>query len=81
VDTIVQETVEDDFRGRVFSFYDMLFNVTFVAAAAAGAIILPMSGKSYVVLALIAAGYALTALGYAAVSRRHSSRHPVTITV
>jgi MFS family permease len=81
VDTIVQETVEDDFRGRVFSFYDMLFNVTFVAAAIAGAIILPISGKSYVVLVLIAAGYALTALGYAAVSRRHSSRaHPMAVT-
>ena len=33
VDTLVQEQVEDDFRGRVFSFYDTLFNVTFVAAA------------------------------------------------
>ena len=30
--TIVQEEVDDDYRGRVFSFYDMTFNVTFVAA-------------------------------------------------
>jgi MFS family permease len=81
VDTIVQETVEDDFRGRVFSFYDMLFNVTFVAAAAAGAVILPMSGKSYVVLALIAAGYALTAVGYGATARRQASRaDPAAVT-
>lgn len=82
VDTIVQETVEDDFRGRVFSFYDMLFNVTFVAAATAGAIILPISGKSYAVLVLIATGYAASALGYAAASRRYSSRpQPVVVTV
>jgi MFS family permease len=74
VDTIVQETVEDDFRGRVFSFYDVLFNVTFVAAAVAGAIILPASGKSYVVLGLIACGYALTAVGYAGVTRRHRTQ-------
>ena len=31
VDTTLQESVEDDFRGRVFSVYDTLFNVTFVA--------------------------------------------------
>jgi MFS family permease len=82
VDTIVQETVSDDYRGRVFSFYDVLFNITFVAAAVAGAVILPMSGKSYAVLALIAAGYAVTAIGYAAVTRRHSSQpqpRPVTV--
>jgi MFS family permease len=81
VDTIVQETVADDFRGRVFSFYDVLFNVTFVAAAVAGAVILPMSGKSYPVLAMIAAGYALTAVGYAAVTRRQrrlAARHQAT---
>jgi MFS family permease len=72
VDTIVQETVEDDFRGRVFSFYDVLFNVTFVAAAVAAAIMLPPSGKSYPALAFIAAGYAATALGYGAFSRRQA---------
>jgi hypothetical protein len=69
VDTIVQETVEDDYRGRVFSFYDTLFNVTFVAAAVAGAVALPPSGRSYLVLGLIATGYAVTALVYAAASR------------
>ena len=80
VDTIVQETVEDDFRGRVFSFYDVLFNLTFVAAAVAGAIILPVSGKSYLVLATIAAGYALTAVGYAGVTRRYRMRlQPATV--
>ena len=42
VDTLVQEQVEDDFRGRVFSFYDTLFNVTFVAAAVVAAFLLPV---------------------------------------
>lgn len=70
VDTIVQETVEDEFRGRVFSFYDTLFNVTFVAAAVVGAFVLPVSGKSYAVLGLIAAGYGLTAVAYRLATRR-----------
>ncbi len=73
VDTIVQTTVEDAYRGRVFSLYDVLFNVVFVAAAAAGVVIVPASGKSYVALSLIAAGYALTALAYA---RTRSFRRP-----
>jgi MFS family permease len=68
--TLVQEGVEDDFRGRVFSLYDTLFNVMFVAAAMVGAMILPASGKSYAVVALIAAGYAVTAVCYRLASRR-----------
>ncbi|MDQ6873658.1 MAG: MFS transporter [Actinomycetota bacterium] len=64
VDTIVQQSIEDGYRGRVFSFYDILFNVSFVSAAVFAALALPSSGKSYVVLATIAAGYALTAVGY-----------------
>lgn len=69
VDTLVQEGVDDAYRGRVFSLYDVIFNVMFVAAAAFAAVVLPESGKSYAVLAVIAVGYALTALGYAAVTR------------
>ncbi len=64
VDTVIQETIEDDFRGRVFSFYDTLFNVTFVAAAVIGVIVLPVTGRSYPALAGITVGYALTAVLY-----------------
>lgn len=64
VDTIVQEDVLDHFRGRAFSFYDMLYNGTFVAAAALAAITLPPDGKSYTMLGVVAGGYALTAIGY-----------------
>jgi MFS family permease len=69
VDTIVQESVADAYRGRVFAFYDILFNVTFVSAAVLAALILPDTGKSYVVLSVIAIGYGLTALGYVALTR------------
>lgn len=64
VDTIVQESVVDDYRGRVFSFYDTLFNLTFVGAAAVGAAVLPVSGKSYPVLFAIAGTYLLAGAAY-----------------
>ena len=70
VDTLVQEQVADDFRGRVFSVYDTLFNVTFVAAAVVGAFVLPVSGKSYALVIVVAVGYALTALAYRTAVRR-----------
>ena len=69
VDTIVQEEVADDFRGRVFSFYDMGFNLTFVAAAVLAAFTLPADGKSYTVLFAIGGGYLVIAALYA-----HSER-------
>jgi MFS family permease len=71
VDTLVQDGVDDAFRGRVFSLYDVIFNVAFVAAAAVAAVILPANGRSYLVLGLVAAGYLLTASVYAAVARAH----------
>jgi hypothetical protein len=74
VDTIVQEEIDDEFRGRVFSFYDTLFNLTFVAAAVAAAFVLPANGKSYPVLFGIGAGYALIAVVYGASNRTASDR-------
>ncbi len=73
-DTIVQEEVEDDFRGRVFSLYDTLFNLTFVAAAVLAAFVLPANGKSYPVLGGLAAGYVLIAAVYAAYERPRADR-------
>jgi MFS family permease len=69
VDTLVQTNVDDEFRGRVFSLYDVIFNVAFVGAAAVAALVLPDNGKSYVVLGATAIGYALTALWYSRVTR------------
>jgi MFS family permease len=62
--TILQEQVEDGYRGRVFSFYDMTFNITFVAGAALGAAFMPLTGRSPALVGLITAGYALSAAGY-----------------
>lgn len=64
VDTLVQESIDDGYRGRVFSFYDMAFNVSFVSAAVFAAFTLPETGKSYAVLGVVSAGYALTGLAY-----------------
>jgi MFS family permease len=69
VDTIVQESIDDAYRGRVFSFYDVLFNVSFVSAAAFGALALPADGNSPAVFAVVAVGYGLTALVYGRASR------------
>ncbi len=77
VDTLVQTHVDDAYRGRVFSLYDVIFNVAFVAAAATGAVVLPDTGKSYAVLGAVALGYLLTAGWYAVVTRRVGDGAPV----
>jgi MFS family permease len=68
--TIIQQRMDDDYRGRVFALYDMLFNVPFVLGAVVAAQIIPDSGKSYLLIAVAAAGYLLAAVAYGAVSRQ-----------
>jgi hypothetical protein len=63
-DTLAQRTVDDEFRGRVFVFYDMVYNGAFVLAAAFAAASLPVTGQSYVVLFIVAACYAFVGLWY-----------------
>lgn len=65
-DTLVQRGVDDPFRGRVFVFYDMLYNGAFVLAAAFAAASLPLSGMSYPVVAIVAGCYAVTGIWYRA---------------
>jgi MFS family permease len=65
VDAIVQANVDDAFRGRVFSFYDVVYNVAFVASAALAALVLPPDGYSPPALLAMAAIYGLAAIGYA----------------
>jgi sugar phosphate permease len=62
--TIIQEDVEDTYRGRVFSFYDMMGNVTYVAGAALFAAFMPANGKSPAIVAIAAVGFALVAAAY-----------------
>jgi MFS family permease len=58
IDTVIQYTVDDAFRGRVFSLYDVLFNVAFVAAAGVAALMLPPDGRSAVLVVVVAVLYA-----------------------
>ncbi|TSB32228.1 MFS transporter [Streptomyces benahoarensis] len=59
-DTVVQATVDDAYRGRVFAVYDVLFNVAFVGAAAVAALMLPPDGRSVPLVIVIACLYAAT---------------------
>lgn len=81
-DTTVQRNIEDSYRGRVFSLYDMLFNGAFVAAAAVAAATLPASGKSVALLYATSAAYVLAGIAYAffrAASRSsHQDRNSVS---
>ncbi|MGW1510399.1 MFS transporter [Streptomyces sp. NPDC002394] len=61
-DTVVQTAVDDSYRGRVFSLYDVLFNVAFVGAAGVAALMLPPDGRSPLLVVLVAAIYAALAL-------------------
>lgn len=61
-DTVVQTSVDDAFRGRIFSLYDVLFNVAFVSAAAVSALALPPDGRSAAVVIGVAVLYALVAV-------------------
>lgn len=61
VDAVLQAGVDDEVRGRVFSLYDMAFNVAFVVAAALAVLVLPPSGRSASVLLACAVGLSLTA--------------------
>ncbi|OKJ67026.1 MFS transporter [Streptomyces sp. CB02261] len=61
-DTVVQTSVDDSYRGRVFALYDVLFNVAFVAAAGVAALMLPPDGRSPLLVVLVAVIYAVIAL-------------------
>jgi MFS family permease len=71
-DTVVQSSVDDEFRGRVFSLYDVLFNVAFVGAAAVAAVMLPPDGHSPALLLMATALYGMVAAAMFHV--KHSTR-------
>jgi MFS family permease len=74
--TILQEDVDDAYRGRVFAFYDMMFNVTYVIGAALSAAFMPSTGRSPVLIGLVAAGFAVAAAGYWLAAGRGGQRSP-----
>lgn len=59
VDTILQRSVEDDYRGRVFSIYDTLLNLTTVVSAIAVAVVLPADGYAPWAIVVLGVGYVL----------------------
>jgi hypothetical protein len=68
--TILQQQVDDSFRGRVFSINDMLYNAAFVLGAAVCSPFMPANGRSYPMLIVVAAGYVLAAGAYLLISRQ-----------
>lgn len=70
VDTIVQAHIDEGYKGRVFTFYDMTFNGAFVLAGVVAAFVLPSSGLSTVAFVVMASVYFGCAAALAA-SRRH----------
>ncbi len=65
VDTVVQTSVDDTFRGRVFTFYDTVFNAAFLLAAVVAVLAVPASGDQPWVFAAVAVLLAGTAAAYA----------------
>ncbi|MFM9368957.1 MFS transporter [Streptomyces sp. Da 82-17] len=68
-DTVVQSAVADAFRGRIFSVYDVLFNVAFVGAAGVAALMLPPDGRSVPLVVAVGVLYAVVAATMARFNR------------
>jgi len=69
-DTVVQSSVDDGFRGRIFSVYDVLFNAAFVGAAAVAALMLPPDGRSVHLVVTVAVIYSVIAAAMARFERQ-----------
>jgi MFS family permease len=62
-DALVQSKIDDEYRGRVFAFYDVSVHGAIVSGALVAALILPVSGKSIILPLLICLAYGI-ASGY-----------------
>ena len=61
-DALVQSKIADEYRGRVFAFYDVAVNAGIVTSAIIAALILPKNGDSMWLPLIIASAYLLNAL-------------------
>jgi MFS family permease len=61
-DALVQSKIDDYYRGRVFAVYDVLVNGAIVSGGLIAALMLPTSGVTPWVPALVSASYLLVAL-------------------
>lgn len=64
VDTIVQADTADNYRGRAFALYDMMYNLAFVGAATLAATVLPNTGWSAAVFVAMACAFFLAGAIY-----------------
>jgi MFS family permease len=78
VDTLTAQRVSDEYRGRVFSIYDTLFNLVFVGAGVLTALTLPETGKS--VPAVIALGLVYLVTGTVYYLSRDAEAEPTDLT-
>jgi MFS family permease len=76
--TVLQEEVDDGYRGRLFAFYDVMFNVSLAAGALLSTPFMPLNGKSAAIIGVVAAGYVVAAAGYWLLSRQSSPGPPGT---
>ena len=61
-DALVQSKIKDEYRGRVFAFYDITVNAGIVTGAIGAALLLPDSGVTSILPIIIAAIYFFAAL-------------------
>ena len=61
-DALVQSKIDDIYRGRVFSVYDVVVNGAIVSGAVIAAVLLPDTGDSFLVPLLVAAAYLIAGL-------------------
>jgi len=74
--TVLQEDTDDAFRGRLFAFYDVAFNVSLAVGAIACAAFVPRDGRSPAIVGVVAAGYVVAAAGYWLFSHESSPPAP-----
>jgi MFS family permease len=61
-DALVQSKIDDIYRGRVFSVYDVVVNGAIVSGAVIAALLLPDTGDSYLVPLIVASVYLIAGI-------------------
>ena len=80
VDSLVQQWVDDEYRGRAFSIYDMLYNVALASSAIVASLVLPPDGVAAIGFVGVAVLIAATGVLYrrATSSTRYTSQRIVS---
>ena len=78
VDTIVQEEIADDYRGRAFAAYDMLFNLARVAGTGSAAVAVEVGAPLIGIITASGIGYLSTAVALFLWARRARGDGPIS---